>query len=80
MTKIPQDKLLHFSFCLLIAVALWPFLGWWGVAASVFVGVGKEVYDKLDYGLFSLGDLLADLAGAGIAAGIIGVSKLLGIL
>lgn len=80
MIKIPQDKLLHFSFCFLIAVSLWPFLGWWCAAASVFVGVGKEVYDKLDYGLFSWGDLLADLIGVGVATAVLGISKLLGIL
>ena len=34
------------------------------VTVTVIVGVGKEVYDFFDYGLFDKKDLLADCVGA----------------
>ena len=34
------------------------------VTVTVIVGVGKEVYDFFDYGLFDNKDLLADCVGA----------------
>lgn len=36
-------------------------------AATAVVGIGKEVYDRRSYGLFSYRDLTWDAAGAGLA-------------
>lgn len=68
----PEDKFLHFS------VVCGMFLACRAVGVSVFmtvllctiVGIGKEVYDYFDYGLFSISDIVADYAG-GIVAHIV---------
>lgn len=44
------------------------------IALSILISVGKELYDKHSYGLFSYSDLIAD--GLGITLGII-IIKLL---
>ena len=36
--------------------------------ATVALGVGKEVHDRRSYGLFSVRDLVWDLAGTGVGA------------
>jgi putative lipoprotein len=36
-------------------------------AATAVVGIGKEVYDRRSYGVFSYRDLTWDAAGAGLA-------------
>lgn len=58
-----MDKLLHFLCCCGICLVLYPIIGWWGVGAAVAAGVGKELYDLHDYGLFSWWDIAADIAG-----------------
>ena len=58
-----MDKLLHFLCCCGIALVLYPIIGWWSIGAAVAAGVGKELYDLHDYGLFSWWDIAADLAG-----------------
>lgn len=58
-----SDKLLHFLCCCGICLVLYPIIGWWSIGAAVAAGVGKELYDLHDYGLFSWWDIAADLAG-----------------
>lgn len=58
-----SDKLLHFLCCCGICLMLYPLIGWWSIGAAVAAGVGKELYDLHDYGLFSWWDIAADLAG-----------------
>lgn len=60
---MPVDKLLHFLCCLGITLLLYPLIGWWSIGTAVATGVGKELYDLHDYGLFSWWDIVADLAG-----------------
>ncbi len=62
------DKLLHMLCCMCAMLSVSILFGWaWGLAASVFLAIGKEAYDQLKYKGWSWGDLLADAAG--IAAG-----------
>lgn len=65
----PEDKFLHFSvICALFLVCR-------AVGVSVLltlsfcavIGVGKEIYDYFDYGLFSISDIIADCAGGLVA-------------
>lgn len=75
-----KDKLLHAGMCLLLTV--WgaaagvviglPFGGalLMGVLLAMGAGLMKEVYDLMDYGVFSLGDLLADVVGAAVGCGL----------
>lgn len=58
-----MDKLLHFLCCCGIVLVLFPIIGWWSIGTAVAAGVGKELYDLHDYGLFSWWDIVADLAG-----------------
>lgn len=58
-----SDKLLHFLCCFGIALVLYPIIGWWSIGTALATGVGKELYDLHDYGLFSWWDIVADLAG-----------------
>ena len=58
------DKILHALVCYAIMTILVPFVGIeWGVLATVLVAIGKETYDLIDYGLFSWGDVFADVVG-----------------
>ncbi|CAJ0596541.1 unnamed protein product [Cylicocyclus nassatus] len=58
------DKILHALVCYAIMTILVPFVGFdWGVLLTVLVAIGKETYDLQDYGLFSWGDVVADLVG-----------------
>lgn len=60
------DKIMHALVCYAIMTILVPFVGMdWGVLATVLVAIGKETYDLQDYGLFSWGDVVADLVGIG---------------
>lgn len=72
-----SDKLLHFLCCFGIALVLYPIIGWWSIGAAVAAGVGKELYDLHDYGLFSWWDIVADIAGTAAGAIIIAIIKLL---
>ena len=58
-----SDKLLHFLCCFGICLLLYPLIGWWSIGTAIATGVGKELYDLHDYGLFSWWDIAADLAG-----------------
>ena len=58
-----SDKLLHFLCCFGIVLVLYPIIGWWSIGTAVATGVGKELYDLHDYGLFSWWDIVADIAG-----------------
>ena len=71
-----SDKLLHFLCCFGIALVLYPIIGWWSIGAAVAAGVGKELYDLHDYGLFSWWDIVADIAGTAVGAIIIAIIKL----
>ncbi len=74
---MPLDKKLHFSVCLGICLLLYPLIGWWSIGTAIATGVGKELYDWRDYGLFSWGDIIADLAGAAVGTIIIAIINLL---
>ena len=74
---IPLDKKLHFAVCFGITLLLYPLIGWWSVGTAVATGVGKELYDWRDYGLFSWSDIVADLAGTAVGAFIIAIIKLI---
>lgn len=72
-----MDKLLHFLCCFGIALVLFPLIGWWSIGTALATGVGKELYDLHDYGLFSWWDIVADIAGTAVGAIIIAIIKLL---
>lgn len=74
---MPLDKKLHFSVCLGICLLLYPLIGWWSIGTAIAMGVGKELYDWRDYGLFSWGDILADMAGIVAAVIVITIIKIL---
>lgn len=62
-----KDKILHFTCCLLITIIMSlitniPI----GFVTAVIIGLGKELIDKLDYGLFDIKDLIADILGASL--------------
>lgn len=61
--NIEYDKVLHFGACFLIALLLYPVIGWWSVGTAIATGFLKEVYDWRDYGGFSWADIVADLLG-----------------
>lgn len=71
------DKLLHFLVCLGICLLLYPLIGWWSIGTAIATGVGKELYDWRDYGLFSWGDILADMSGIAAAILIITIIKVM---
>ena len=59
-----SDKVLHFAITYGIVYTLadhWTLDG--AIAVGILFGVAKEIYDKLSYGKFSLGDLIADILG-----------------
>ena len=74
---MPLDKKLHFLVCLGICLLLYPLIGWWSIGTAIATGVGKELYDWRDYGLFSWGDILADMAGIVVAVLIITIIKVM---
>ena len=58
------DKVAHFAIIYGIVFTLathWTLDG--AIAVGILFGVAKEIYDKLSYGKFSLGDLIADILG-----------------
>ena len=69
------DKKLHFFVCFLITFLLYPLIGWWSIGTAIATGVGKELYDWRDYGLFSWADILADFLGVVVATVIIAIIK-----
>lgn len=71
------DKILHFFVCFGITLLLYPLIGWWSIGTAIATGVGKELYDYKDYGLFSWWDIAADLAGTAVAVLIITIIKVM---
>ena len=64
LLKRHSDKVLHFAITYGIVLTLathWTLDG--AIAVGILFGVAKEIYDKLSYGKFSIGDLLADILG-----------------
>ena len=67
--KIPQDKLLHFTFSLVLMRVLSVFAGdkityrLLSALAVISIGVLKELYDKKRGEQVSKGDLIADALG-----------------
>lgn len=67
--KIPQDKLLHFTFSLVLMRVLSVFAGdkffyrLLTALAVLSIGVLKELYDKKQGQQISKGDLVADALG-----------------
>lgn len=58
------DKVAHFAITYGIVYTLADHLTLDGaIAVGILIGVAKEIYDKLSYGKFSLGDLIADILG-----------------
>jgi len=74
---MPVDKILHFAVCFGITLLLYPLIGWWGMGTALATGVGKELYDWRDYGMFSWGDILADTIGVVVATILIVIIKLI---
>lgn len=73
------DKVAHFGVCfaittILSAIINTPLGPVIGMLVAFALGLGKEIYDKVKGGPFSLGDLVADfigLASAGICVTIL---------
>lgn len=61
---MPYDKQLHFLCGLLISLLIGLYNPIYGLLTGVTAGIGKEVYDYYDYGLFDKYDMLATWAGA----------------
>ena len=62
------DGALHILCSLVILLVLAVFFPLWvAIVATVFVGIGKEVYDRISYGLFSWKDVLFDSIGIVLA-------------
>ena len=63
--EIPYDKRLHILAGFIIALIFASVFGWLeGLTAGIIAGVGKEVYDKLDYGLFDIEDMITTFIGS----------------
>lgn len=63
-----MDGALHILCSLVILLVLSVFFPLWiAIVATFLVGIGKEVYDKLSYGLFSWKDILFDSIGIVLA-------------
>jgi len=62
------DKVCHFA--ILALGTLWIAL-WWkleaGVGIAVMLGVAKEFWDRYRHGVFSVPDIIADIAGVALA-------------
>lgn len=55
ITSIPSDKLLHFIAGVIIVLVIsiaFPITESFCFIFAIIAGVGKEIYDKCDYGLF----------------------------
>lgn len=66
---IEEDKLMHFSISFGIGAAFGMLYSpQKACAISLIPGLAKEIYDKLDYGLFSFEDIVADAIGGCIGA------------
>jgi uncharacterized protein YfiM (DUF2279 family) len=82
---VGPDKLKHFFVSAFVQSASYSALRWSGVehdnalvtasAATVAVGIAKEVHDARSGGRFDPADLLWDLAGAAAAAALLDQSR-----
>lgn len=65
------DKLLHFTISALIYITIFKLTNsmGWGIALTLLVGIGKELYDSTGKGNAEYGDFIANVAG--IVVGII---------
>ena len=62
ITLIPYDKLLHFIAGIIFAMLfslLFPITEPFCFVFAIAAGIGKDLYDKLDYGRFDWWDVLA---------------------
>lgn len=73
MTTIPTDKRIHFLGGVFVSLAVGAFLGpRWGFAASVAVGIGKEVWDASHPGnTCDLWDAVATIGGGAVGSGLL---------
>jgi VanZ family protein len=78
--RIPQDKWIHFTVCLIIALVVYGIcnicgLGVYGAIPAfvlpMFLGVVKEIADRKSGGEFGHYDLVADFLGTFVAMCII---------
>jgi len=79
--SVAPDKVKHFFLSAFVQSASYSALRLSGVehdgalvtasAATIAVGIGKEVHDARSGGRFSAGDLVWDLLGAGAAAAVL---------
>ena len=64
-----NDKFLHLACGLIIAtcgaILANPLVGF---GCSIIAGLAKELYDKWDYGIFDIPDLLATIEGGAVGA------------
>lgn len=59
-----MDGALHILCSLVILLVLAVFFPLWiAITATFLIGIGKEIYDKISYGLFSWKDILFDSIG-----------------
>ena len=65
------DKKLHLLCGFAIAIVAGSYTPATGLICGVVAGVAKEVYDKLDYGLFDKQDMFYTWAGAILGAGLV---------
>lgn len=66
---LEEDKLMHFSISFGIGASFGALYSpQKACAISLIPGIAKEIYDKLDYGLFSFEDIVADAIGGCIGA------------
>jgi len=69
MTKIDNDKLLHFLYGAIIFSISFILIQWLAILVVTVLAVGKEIYDsRTPNHTASLGDIFATLAGAIIVA------------
>lgn len=65
-----MDKLLHCIVSFLLVIVFYNFDGSLYNASllTLIIGIFKEIYDYIDYGLFSNEDIIADVIGIIIGA------------
>ena len=61
---MPYDKKLHFRWGCIISLLIGLYNPIYGLSTGVTVGVGAEIEDYLNYGLFDKYNMLATWAGA----------------
>ena len=61
---IRTDGLLHLETSAILCVVFTAFLPWWGAsAATLAIGVGKELWDKEHGGVATWHDVICDIIG-----------------